>query len=175
MSMKKFFLLLILLSAPAFGQILTGGVEYSIETARQELSNQKPITIDYLLVKANFVDKSHKENLTSLLKGKTELKDRTLAIFSDGSYGINYHNTPNYVWYYQNNGLLMNVEIKTSLTFPCKAYKYTPSGELVNKTLRVSEEETFIFSTKGKLIGHWLGKNCYDENGNIIMTRQIKN
>ena len=40
-------------------------------------------------------------------------------------------------------------------------------------TLRVSENETFIFSPLGKLIGHWVSANCYDENGNIIMKRKI--
>ena len=34
-------------------------------------------------------------------------------------------------------------------------------------------DETFIFSPFGELLGHWVGDNCYDENGNVVMTRQI--
>ena len=40
-------------------------------------------------------------------------------------------------------------------------------------SMRVSENETFIFSPLGKLLGHWLNENCYDESKNVIMTRKI--
>ena len=78
-----------------------------------------------------------------------------------------------HVWYYNKGGELINAEVKTGTKYPYKTYKYSPEGELVNMTLRVSLNETFIFSPIGKLIGHWVGQNCYDESGRIIMTRKV--
>ena len=40
-------------------------------------------------------------------------------------------------------------------------------------SLRVSKDETFIFNKSGKLLAHWIGNNCYDENNSVIMTREI--
>ena len=173
--MKKALLILIviLLNTCSFAQTLTGGVNYSVKDARLEVQNTRPPAIDFLLVQDNFNDMNHKENYSKLLKGETTLKDRTLGLFSDGSYAINYRNSPKYVWYYDKNGELIYTEQKTSLQYPYKTYKYTTDGEIVNMTLRVSENETFIFSPLGKLLGHWVGQNCYDEKGNIVMTRKI--
>lgn len=173
--MKKAILILIILCSFTAGntQTLIGGVNYSVNDARIELQNTQPPAIDFLKVQDNFNDINNKENYSLLLKGETNLKDRTIGLFSDGSYAINYKNDPKHVWYYDKNGTLINTEEKTSLEFPYKTYKYTPDGELVNMTLRVSENETFIFSPLGKLLGHWVGNNCYDENGVILMTRKI--
>ncbi len=174
--MKKIVLILtvsVLLSQIAFGAILTGGVEYSVDDARIELQNNRPAVTDFLLTQNNITDKNNKENLSYLLKGITELKDRTLGLFSDGSYAVNYKSDPLHVWYYDKDGTLINTEARTSSDFPYKSYKYTPDGELVNMSLRTSETETFIFSPFGRLIGHWVGQNCYDENGNVLMTRKI--
>ena len=173
--MKKAILILIILCSITTGntQTLTGGVKYSVNDARIELQNTRPPAIDFLKVQDNFNDINNKENYSLLLKGQTNLKDRTIGLFSDGSYAVNYKNDPKHVWYYDQNGTLINTEEKTSLEYPYKTYKYSPDGELVNMTLRVSENETFIFSPFGKLIGHWVGTNCYDENGIIIMTRKI--
>lgn len=172
--MKKFVLLFILLFAlPAWPEVLTGGIKYTIEDARIELSQNRPQSVDYFITQNNFIDNKHKENYSSLLKGVTNLKDRTLGIFSDGSYAINYKNDINHVWYYDKDGFLINAEERTSVEYPYRSYKFTPDGELVNMSLRVSEKETFIFSPFGELLGHWIGENCYDENGNIVMRRKI--
>ena len=171
--MKKFILFLVVLFVlPANAQILTGGVKYSVNDAKVELQNNRP-AVSYLLNQNNFIDKNHIENYSALLKGKTNLNDRILALFSDGSYAINYKNDLKHVWYYDRDGALINIELRTSLEFPYRSYKYSPDGELVNMSLRVSKDETFIFSPLGELLGHWVGSNCYDEKGNIVMTRKI--
>lgn len=172
--MKRFIILLLLLiSVSAQAEMLTGGVKYSVEDAKLELQNNRPNQADYLLTQNNFVDINHKENYSALLKGLTKLNDRTLGLFSDGSYAINYKNDLKHVWYYDKDGLLINTEERTSIEYPYRSYKFSTDGELVNMTLRVSENESFIFSPFGELLGHWVGQNCYDENGNIIMTRKI--
>lgn len=172
--MKKIALLiLVLIMLPAYGEVLTGGVKYSVQDAKIELQNNRPAAIDYFLTQNNFIDKNHKENYSALLKGSTKLNDRILAIFSDGSYAVNYTNDLKHVWYYDKDGSLINAEERTSLEYPYGSYKYSPDGELINMSMRVSKEETFIFSPLGELLGHWIGENCYDENGNIVMTRKI--
>ena len=173
--MKKILLLitLIIIATSVNAQTLTGGVTYTTQDARIELQNTRPPAIDFLLIQDNFTDKNHPENYSQLLKGITELKDRTLGIFSDKTYAIKYKNNPKYIWYYDSKGTLIYTEEQTSSQYPYKTYKYTPDGELVNMTLRVSKDETFIFSQYGQLLGHWVGQNCYDENGNIVMTRKI--
>lgn len=175
--MKKLLYILIILNIclSSYAVVLEGSVHYSVNDAKIELQNTRPPVIDLLLINDNYTDKNNKENYSLLLKGETKLKDRTLALFSDGSYGINYLNNPYFVWYYNKKGELIYIEQKTSLDYPYKTYKYTPDYELVNMTLRVSEKETFIFSQYGKLLGHWVGENCYDEFGNIVMTRKILN
>lgn len=171
--MKKIILILAISCIPVNAAVITGGVEYSAEYVRENVNSAYLKPLDINLVKKNIYDKNLHENILSLLQGRTELKDRTLGIFSDGSYGVNYKSEPLYIWYYQNDGVLMNVELKTSLHYPYKTFKYTPDGKLENKTLRVSQKETFIFDKKNKLLGHWVGENCYDENNKVIMTRKI--
>lgn len=171
--MKKiltlFFIIELLSCANA--TTLTGGIKYTQEDARLELQNNRP-SANFVL-NAEGVDSDYDKNINSILKGITKLNDRTLAKFSDGSYGVNYYKDPSHVYYYDKDGTLINAEIKTSLEYPYRTYKYAPDGELVTMTMRVSEQETFIFNPHGKLLGHWIGKNCYDENGSILMTRQI--
>ncbi len=99
-------------------------------------------------------------------------KDRKIAIFSDGSKGVMYNNTPLIIKYYNSDADLIYIETKTQEQYPHKAFKYTPDGELVNVSLRISEKESFIYNLKGKLIGHWVGDNCYNQNGQVVMTRK---
>ena len=63
-------------------------------------------------------------------------------------------------------------EIKESLEYPYKAYKYRADGRLENVSFTVSEIET-IFIHLRKPFAHWVGKNCYNAAGEIIMTRQV--
>lgn len=162
-----------LIMLPVSAQTLTGGVKYTINDAKTELQHNIPSATDFIITQNNFIDKDRNANYFALLKGKTNFNDRILALFSDGSYAVNYKNDLKHVWYYDKDGSLINVEFRTSLEFPYRSYKYSPDGELVNMSLRVSKDETFIFSPFGELLGHWVGDNCYDENGNVVMTRQI--
>lgn len=164
---------MLLIVLPSSAQVLEGEIKYSVNDAKIELQHNRPSTADYLLTKNNFYDSEYNKNYSALLKGKTNLNDKILALFSDGTYAINYKNDLKHVWYYDKNGALINIEVRTSLDFPYGSYKYDPDGELVNMSLKVSKDETFIFSPLGQLLGHWIGEKCYDENGIVIMTRKI--
>ena len=154
------------------GILLTGEVEYTTDSARYELINSIPQKSDEKFVSIYLKDKNYKENISALLKGFVELKDRTLAMFSDNSYAVMYHNDKLHVFYYAPNGSLTHYELKDGIEYPYKSYKYDINGNLVNMGLRVSKAETYIFSPNGKLIAHWIKENGYYENGNVIMTRK---
>ena len=155
-------------------EVLTGGVKYTTDIAREELLQKTPLKPDGLSVLTNIADENYKENKTLLLKGQAEIKDRVLAQFSDSSYAVMYYDNPLYVWYYSSEGVLTHIEVKDGTNYPYKSYKYDTDGKLVNMGLRVSKEETFIFDPSGKLIAHWLKDKGYDENGNVIMKRRYK-
>lgn len=172
--MKKFICIVFCLFFPlsVCAQIITGGVELSVQDARQEVLSSNRAFINPQNIKNNFIDPNYKENKSMLLKGITELKDRKLGKFSDGSYAIMYYSDVKNTYYYSPEGILTHNEVKSEINYPFKSYRYTPAGDLVNMSLKVSEDETFIFTPNGKLIAHWIGQNCYDENNNIIMTRK---
>ncbi|MBD5401214.1 hypothetical protein HDR58_00210 [bacterium] len=94
--------------------------------------------------------------------------------FSDGSYAVNYNTDPLKVFYYSKNRVLTHIEKRSSVEYPYNAYKYDINGNLINLSIRISEDETFIYEPKGQLIAHWVGQNCFDSLGNLIMTREIK-
>ena len=80
--MRKCFLILVLFlffAVPVSAKIITGGVEVSVEQAREEIFSDSTPNLDFGLIKANFFDNNRAENITSLLKGITELKDRKLS------------------------------------------------------------------------------------------------
>ena len=172
--MRSFLLILMMLIAlPCCAEtFLTGGVDYNVNSAREELLKVPAKKLNPELVLQNITDKNNKENLSYALQGNVNLKDRTLAFFSDATYAVLYNEDKYHVWYYNQDGNLAYMEERTDLSYPYKSYKYTISGVLVNMGMRVSKEETFIYNPQGRLIAHWLGTNAYDENGNIIMTRK---
>lgn len=174
--MKKYLFIIttLLLCMPAHSQILNGEVKYTDSEAQKVMFETSPLQISQPLIKNNLHDINKSENNTAILQGYTSIKDRILGHFSDGSYAIKYLDSPQYVWYYNSNGLLTHTEKQSSLEYPYKTYKYNTQGKLINMTLRVSEDETFIFNPSGTLIAHWIGTNCFDKNGNIIMTRNIE-
>ena len=175
--MKRFILLLfsIVFALSVQAQIITGEIEYNTDLAREETFSKPIEKISFDRIRNHFYDSNNIENLNCLLQGKTELKDRKIAKFSDGSYGIQYYDDPMYSWYYSSNGKLINFTQKDSLDYPCRITKYKPDGTIANTGYRVSERESFLFAPNGKPLAHWLGNNCFDEQNNIIMTRKIMN
>ena len=172
--LKKLILFLVLfIMLPVNAQtILTGKVRYDVNSARRELLKNPLKKLNSQLVAKHLTDNENRENLEYVLQGNVELKDRTLAFFSDGTYAVMYDNDKYHVWYYSHDGKLIYAEEKDGIDYPYKSYKYTTMGELVNMGLRVSKEETFIYSPNGRLIAHWLKESAYDEDGNIIMQRK---
>lgn len=175
--MKKLFCLILLLffniQLVFADMVLYGEAEYNVETALNEVSQNKKTKINPLILKPYLLDVNHYENLTSLLKGQVDLKDRELAMFSIGTYGVVYKNNPYNAYYYSNSGVLEYIDIRSGKDYPYKSYQYDIKGNLVNMGLRVSKKETYIYSPNGKLIAHWKGAFGYDEKGRVIMSRKF--
>ena len=170
---KIFLIILTLIVLPCSAEtMITGGVSYNVDSAREELSKTPAIKLNTQLISENIVDKNYQENIRQSYLGNLSLQDRTLAFFSDESYAVLYNQDKFHVFYYDKTGHLTHIEERNGLNYPYKSYKYTISGALINMGLRVSKEETFIYNPQGKLIAHWLGKYAYDENNNVIMTRK---
>ena len=165
--------LLMLLSLPSNAKIITGEVEYNAEAAREEVFSSPTSPLNIATYSHRLIDTDNIENLNYLFQGITELKDRKIGKFSDGSYGVQYYDDPMYSWYYSSNGRLINFTKKDSESYPCKITKYKPDGSIANQGYRVSDRESFLFTPDGKLLAHWKGENCYNEYNNIIMTRKI--
>ncbi len=174
--MKNLLTLLILLTTfnYALAEItIQGGTEFNVYSAHNEVKKTAEYKINPKKFLPHLIDKNKKENLVALLKGQVELKDRTLAKFSNGAYGIIYKDDPLHAYYYSKNGILEYTDIKTHTQYPYKSYQYDINGNLVNMGLRVSKYETFLYNTKNELIAHWIGENGYNADGKIIMTRKF--
>lgn len=159
--MKKFLLILIIIFSilPIDAKIITGEVEFNDNNTRKSIYE-------------HYIDKDNSYNVSNILAGNVNLSDRRLVSFSDGSYGIHYYNDPMYSWYYSNNGRLISFTKKDSLTYPSNYVKYKPDGTVLNKGYRVSEKESYVYSSNGKLLAHWINDKCFDEYGNLVMVRK---
>ncbi len=153
-------------------EILYGATEYNVNSARESVSQGIVYKISPETFKSALYDLNNQENLQNILNGNLSSKDRTLAFFSDSSYGVSYINDPYNVYYYNAEGFLIYIDKKSGLEYPYKFYKYSPTGDLVNMGLRVSKGETYIYSPAKKLIAHWIDNNASDENNNILMKRK---
>lgn len=172
--MKRFVLVLLIffIGLSANAKIITGEVEYNAEQARGEVFENPLEPVSFNFIRNHFIDAKAEENMNCLSSGITELEDRKLAKFSDGSYGVTYRSDPLYSWFYY-QGKLINFTQKDSTSYPCKITKYKPDGTVANAGYKVSESESFIFSPNGKLLAHWSGNLCYDSKNNVIMARKL--
>ena len=66
----------------------------------------------------------------------------------------------------------MFIDLIENRDYPKKAVTYNRMGELDSTCLFVSGKEQYIFDTNKKLGAHWIGKNCYNEKGELILTRE---
>lgn len=153
--------------------LLEGAAEYNVQSAREEVTDEVQYKINPSLFAPNLLDPNNKENLSALYKGQVSLKDRELALFSIGTYGITYKDDPLHAYYYSNRGVLEYVDVRSRKEYPYKSYQYDVAGNLVNMGLRISKREAYLYDPKGKLIAHWVGPNGYDEKGRLIMTRKF--
>ena len=163
--------LIILTMSPVFGLTLEGGVTYTVESARKEAFSGVKYKIPVSSFKKYMQDPNFEENKAAIAAGKADLEDRKIGWFSDGGYGVVYKKNKYNVYFYDKLGRLTEMDIRSSLVCPTKTYKYNSNGELENVVFNVSVKEAYIYKMNGELEAHWIGSNCYDQNGNLILNR----
>ena len=174
--MKRFLLISIyfFLINPAFSLTIQGGVSYSVNEARIIAFNNIEHKIDTSVFESYFVDKDYDKNKANISKNKFHTRKYNLTVFSDNSYSISYKARSNICFYYDLNGKLESIGYTLGNEYPKKGVKYYKNGYLEEICLIASPQEQFIFDKNKKLIAHWKGKNCYNEKGELIMTREAQ-
>ena len=153
---------------PVYSYTLKGGVSYTVEEARAKAFSNVPLKIDMNEYKKYFKDPNYEENKKAISDEKKRLKGRQLTFFSVGGYSIVYYNNLTTAFYYDDFGNLELIEFH----YQEKDIAYTVSGNLDRISLLVKKSECFIFDLNKKLVAHWIGNNCYNEKGELIMTRK---
>lgn len=175
--MKKILItiLLIMSMLPAAAKTLTGGVVYTVESAREAAFEG----IEYEISMEPF--KKYMKDPGFIAAAKTEggkprvsKRGRMLQWFSDGEYAVIYNTNINYVYYYDINGKLGSVEIRNKYrnSYPFLSRKYDTNGKLVLVGLFVSKQESFAFTPDKSLTSYWIKDTCYDSAGKVIGKRK---
>ena len=173
--MKKYLILLIVVlcvAQTAIGFTIKGGVSYTVNEARQIAFDGVAQKIDMSKYKEYFVDKNYEKNQELLKKGKKRYKDRYLTKFSDGDYAISYKDNTIIGFYYDNKGYLEAIDFIEDSDYPQRSFKYDRNGKLDSIDLVISGDEQYLFEPTGELGAHWIGKNCYNEKGQLVLTRE---
>ena len=153
---------------------IKGGISYTVSTARQIAFENVNYKIDISKYNQFLNDSNFTENKTLLSKNKYKIKDRKLVEFSDGSYSITYKKNNNMSFFYNKGGSLTSIQFDLFKKDSITRYSYDIKGNLESVILCAKNNEQFIFSLNKKLIAHWKGNNCYNEKGELIMTREAK-
>ena len=159
---------MMMFALPLEAKTLKGGVKYTVKQAREEAFANVEYSLPQSIIKANLTDPNYKENKKAIKLGVTELNDRYIGYFSDGSYAIVYKNNLYHEFYYNNKGKLESIGKRSGLVYPVKCYKYDLKGELIIIVLYVSDKLSYTFLPSGTLESYWIDNIGYDVNGNII-------
>ena len=162
---------ILMIVLPVEAKTLKGEVRYTVKQAREEAFSNVEYTLPESIIKSNLIDPNYKENKKAIKIGATELSDRFITIFSDGEYGVIYKNNFYFEYYYSSKGKLISIGKRNRLIYPVITYIYNQYNELTTVSLIVNETNTYNFRPDGKLDSHWVNNNCYDINGNLVLTR----
>ncbi len=173
---------LFIFAMPANAYTLKGGVEYTVDTARiaafENISPEIPLSE----IKHYLRDMFYFSNIEALNQGKLiaglGFKRKLVPFYNKNKklsfYGVQTEDEPEKKLYYSTSGRLLKYEINTFKgTYPYRTVAYDTKGRLISINFAVSENEAFIFDKNKKLIGHWIGNQCFDENGQKTITRRL--
>ena len=176
--MKKYLIifLIFLLTVPAMSKTLTGGVVYTVESAREAAFDGIEYEISMepfkkYLKDPGFISPAEKDGG----KPKISKRGRYVTFFSYGTYGVIYKNDVKTGFYYSNSGYLEYIEftIGANNIYPVLKKRYDRNGNFDSVAFFTSRTETYIYDKYQKLDSHWVDDNCFDENGRVIL--KIKN
>ena len=151
---------------------IKGGITYTVDNARiLAFEGIKP-HINTQEYKAFLFDKNFIQNKNAIIKNKLKFRDREIQIFSDGKYSILFKKNTTRYFIYNTDGKLEIIVFYVNNKYPKKSVAYDIYGNLSSIAFSVKKDEQFVFNKNKKLIAHWIGKNCYNEQGELIMTRE---
>lgn len=163
---------------PANAYTLKAGVEYTVDSARLVAFQDTNLSINKNEFSEFLTDKYYYSSI-DFINGKIiEAVGRRVVPFYEKNnklsfYGIQYHNDKNKKFYYSPTGKLLKYEINTFKgSYPYKTIAYDTKGNLININLVVSDKEAYIFNKDKKLIAHWIGNICYNEKGEVDLTKR---
>lgn len=168
-------------SMPVSGYTLKGGVEYTVDSARVVAFQDTDLTIPKSEFSGILLDVFYYSNIEAIKAGKTTAGigfTRKLVPFYDKNnklsfYGVKTEDQPNKKLYYSPTGKLLKYELNTfNGIYPYKTIAYDTKGQLLNINLVISEHEAFVFDKNKNLIAHWLYDKCYNEKGEIDLTKR---
>lgn len=183
--MRKFLitiLFLLISFMPVSALTLSGGVEYTVQSARDLAFQNLSKTYDVNLIRLN---KKHISlDSVKVEEGKIHIekslfeKERVFTPFYRNgeliSYSTAYADDLYHMYYYDKAGCFIAIDVsdKELNVFPHKIAKYNKFGKLVSVAFVVSDREQFIFRPNGKLVVHWKDNAAFDKNGKLFqMTR----
>ena len=137
---------------------LNCGIAYSVEQIREIAFNNVPMKIS-----------------SDAIQNKLKYKKRFLfkylkTTFSDNTFGRIDRKTK-LGYYYTEKGDLYLIQVKITDGQFRKYARYDINGNLDSIILDNNKNEQYVFDINKKLIAHWIGKNGYDENGELFGTR----
>lgn len=156
---------LLCFSLPCQAITLQGGVQYTEEQARQE-AFEGVKTFDALSVIGVFEPRYYFNlNVTNdvlvVAKGNVKL----LKVINYELYTVVYKDNPNKEYIYE-KGKEKNKLVATIIKTNDKMIKYSPNGELLSIEYTLGNE-SFVFNSSGKLIGHWQGSQGKELEHNL--------
>ena len=172
--MKKFsyLLILVLLCNPVFAYPLKAGVVYTVEAVRCLAFEGIKKSIDISKYAPYLKDYDFEDNKKAVAKKKFNFRNKKIQIFSDGSYSVLLKKAPNPYFIYNSKGKLeVIIFCVDTNNYPKKSISYDINGNFRSVAYQINKQEQYVFDTNKKLIAHWIGHNCYNENGILIMTR----
>ena len=177
MMKNLFIILLLLITLPAVSKTLTGGVVYTVESAREAAFDGIEYEISMEPFKNYMTDPGFiSPAKTEGGKPKVSKKGRKIVQFYRGEYCINYNDSPSRDYYYNASGGLMAIGVFVENKHTVKKYpklyvKYNVAGHLESVTYYTARGESFTYDKNKSFIVHWKNNKCYDFNGKIINKR----
>lgn len=163
------------LCMPVNALVLQGSVEYTVESAREIAFNNTDMTVDnseYSKYASNLYNYGDIAALKAgiFTVGIGSFSERQLVPFYAGktliAYGVKYSDLPNKKFYYDKSGKLIKFDIiENGNKYPHKELSYDKQGKLISANLVISKNESYVYDSNKKLIGHWVNNVHYNEKG----------
>lgn len=162
--MKKIIYLVLILALSnlsVYADSISGGVNYTVNSARQYVQSSQVNKIDPLKSHLVFQDQGNVEKITYSYIYEDQKMAKTVVYKGESTTAYIYDGTINKLMYIDKYDKNINI-------YPHRGYRYNLEGKLVLTSLTIDNNEQYRFSPGGKLLAHSQNGTIYDEQGNVI-------